>query len=267
MAIVVAFSACGSSETAQGSTDTKDTVEEKKHEFVQIKSSPDKYTVYIKDYVSRNCATIGYSSLGGDRIDRCGNVYLHIIFIDEEGNYIGIEDEDVKEYVVVSQSYEPNTEIKLTYQRDSEGEEYSSLVEWQNISEIVLKVRKIGSLSKVSDAGMTYIEPSPDKYTFYLKDYVGRNLSACGYISLGGDFRDRYGDGSIKLNLITEDGSYIDLKEEGITNNYVVTNQSVAPNSLIKYEFWTYSTGEESSLVDNQNLEEIDLYVAPISEQ
>ena len=255
---VLALSACSEGETA-----VKIDQDEEVHRFVQIKSSPDKYTEYLKDYVSRNCATVGYESMGGERLERLGNTYIKIRLVTPDGEYIGISDDELKDYVVISQSYEPNTEIKMTYKKNSEGEEYSSLIEWQNLEELVLKVRKVGG-KKPSDTSHTYISLSPDKYTYYVRDYVGRNLSQCGYISLGGDFRDRYGEGTIKLNLVTNDGSYIDLKEEGIVNNYVVIGQSHAPNTEITYKFWTYSTGEESTLVDDQNIDRIDLYLKKI---
>ena len=40
------------------------------HTPVTVKRSPDKYTWYIQDYVGRNAASIGYASLGGDRLER-----------------------------------------------------------------------------------------------------------------------------------------------------------------------------------------------------
>ena len=52
------------------------------------------------------------------------------------------------------------------------------------------------------------ITPSPDKYTCYIQNYVGKNLASFGYTSMGGDRRDKYGQSSIKLNLVTDDGTY-----------------------------------------------------------
>ncbi len=259
---------CGCSNTgASISTSGNENGEEvntEKHEFVQIKESPDKYTAYIKDYVSRNCATVGYESMGGDRNDYVGNGYIHLVMITESGEYVGVTDDELKKYMVIGQSLEPNTEVKYTFDKDSEGNEYDNLVDWQNISEIVLKVKPVGSKEKPTEIGMTAITPDPDKYTSHVKDYVGRNLASCGYISLGGEFRDEYGKGNIKLIITTNDGTYIDISDENIEEilkEYIVTGQSVAPNTEIKFEFSKNSDGEEYSWTSWQSREEIELYV------
>lgn len=242
---------------------------ESNHTFVQIKESPDKYTAYIKDYVSRNCATVGYESMGGDRNDYVGKGYIHVVMITEDGKYVGISDEELKGYYVAAQNLDPNTEVKYTYEKDSQGEEYENLIEWKSIDEIVLKVKPVGSTEQTSDKGMTKINPAPDKYTSYIKDYVGRNLAACGYISMGGDLRDSYGKGNLELTIITNDGSYIDLGDENIEEilkEYVVVGQGVAPNTEIKFEFAKDSDGNEYSFVDWQSREEIELYVEKIKE-
>ena len=241
---------------------------EPSHVFVQINESPDKYTAYIKDYVSRNCATVGYESLGGDRNDYIGEGYIHLIMITESGEYPGISDEELKDYYVVAQSLEPNTEVRFTFEKNSEGVEYDNLIEWQSVDEVVLKVKKIGSNETTTDKGMTKISPSPDKYTCYIRDYVGRNLAGCGYISLGGDYRDAYGEGNLKLIIITNDGSYIDLSDANILDvlkQYVVVGQGVAPNSELRYEFSKDSNGNEYSFTSWQSREEIELYVNKLS--
>ena len=38
------------------------------HEQIIIKESPDKYTWYIKDYVGKDCASFGYTSISDRRI-------------------------------------------------------------------------------------------------------------------------------------------------------------------------------------------------------
>ncbi len=76
-AMCVLFSACsfnlpkGGSDNSAWSDDesekkTKawaDSGESETHTPVSIKTSPDKYTWYIKDYVGKNCATLGYTSM------------------------------------------------------------------------------------------------------------------------------------------------------------------------------------------------------------
>lgn len=234
------------------------------HEFVQIKESPDKYTAYIKDYVSRNCATVGYESMGGDRNDYVGKGYIHVAMVTEDGKYIGVSDEELKNYYVVAQNLEPNTEVKYTYEKDSQGEEYDNLIEWKSIDEIVLKVKPVGSEEQTSDKGLTKINSAPDKYTSYVKDYVGRNLAMCGYISMAGDLRDYYGSSNLKLVIIANDGSYIDLSGENKTETlkeYVVVGQGVAPNTEIKFEYAKDGDGNEYNFTDWQSREEIELYV------
>ena len=103
---------------------------------VQIKASPDKYTQYVKNYVGKNCANVGYKSMGGDRMDRYGNEAIKIVMVTEDGKYPGDEDDDLKGYVVVQQNLKPNTEIKMTYQKKEDGEEYDNLVDELYISAI-----------------------------------------------------------------------------------------------------------------------------------
>ena len=63
-----------------GTANTTDTP----HMPVAIKASPDKYTWYIQDYVGRNAAGFGYTSLGGDRLERYGAGYVQFIFMTEK---------------------------------------------------------------------------------------------------------------------------------------------------------------------------------------
>jgi len=211
-------------------------------------------------------ASFGYTSLGGDRRDSYGAASLALILVTEDGSYIDIEDEDLlKEYVVKAQDLAPNTKLKLTFMKDSNGEEYSNLVEYQNYENIVLGVKKIGDSSEGPQELMV-INPSPDKYTWYIRNYIGLNLATCGYVSLGGDFRDSYGSSSLKLVIIADDGSYIDPEDIESLQNFVVKNQNITPNTELKLEFMKKSDGSEyDNLVDNQSIEEIELYVSRIN--
>ena len=228
---------------------------------VTINQSPDKYTWYMKDYVGKNVASFAYTSLGGDRLDRYGEGLLELIFITNDGIYVDIDDEDVlKQYVVTGQSIEPNTEIKLTFQKDSKGKEYSNLIDYQNIEQIVLSVKKVGMDDAVP--ALTAINASPDKYTCYIRDYVGRNLASCGYTSLGGDRLEAYGNGHVEFVLVTNDGSYVDIDDKDQLKLYVVTGQSIKPNTKMKMTYQKDSKGiEYSNLIDSQTIEEIELYV------
>lgn len=102
----------------------------------------------------------------------------------------------------------------------------------------------------------TKIKTSPDKYTWYIKNYVGRNCATIGYFTVGGYINESYGEGSVKLIIITEDGSFVD---SDTLKDYVVIEQNVAPNTELKYVF---SDNEKySNLVVSQNIEEIEILV------
>ena len=232
---------------------------------VTIKQSPDKYTWYIKNYVGKNCASFGYTSLGGKRMDHYGAGYIELVLVTPDGAYIGIDtDDDLKQYVVTAQNLAPNTELKYTFDKNSDGDEYDNLISWQNCEEIVLCVKKIGT-SEETSLGLTAITPSPDKYTWYIRDYTGRNLANCGYLALSGKRMDHYGAGYIRFVITSDDGTFIDPQDTELLKNYVVTGQSVAPNTELTYVFDTDSKGNEyDNLIYSQNLEEIELTVKPV---
>ena len=104
----------------------EDAYEDEQHEEAEVMQSPDKYTWYIKDYVGKNVAAFGYTSMGGDRMDRYGEGYVKLILVNEDGSYIDINnEEDLKSYIVAAQNIKPNTELKYVFEKDEEGEEYS----------------------------------------------------------------------------------------------------------------------------------------------
>ena len=232
---------------------------------VTIKQSLDKYTWYIKNYVGKNCASFGYTSLGGKRMDHYGAGYIELVLVTPDGAYIDIEtDDDLKQYVVTAQNLAPNTELKYIFDKDSDGNEYDSLISWQSCEEIVLCVKKIGT-SEETTLGLTAINPSPDKYTWYIRDYTGRNLASCGYLAMSGKRMDHYGAGYIRFVITSDDGTFIDPQDTELLKNYVITGQSVAPNTELTYVFDTDSDGNEyDNLVHSQNLEEIELTVKPV---
>ena len=122
--VIVLLSACGptrsddmrSSEEIQ-TQENEGTLEE--HKPKDVKVSPDKYTWYIKDYVGRNLASFGYTSIGGDRMDTYGDGYLKIVFVEEQGTYIDINnEEELQKYVVTGQNITPDTEMKYVFEKD-----------------------------------------------------------------------------------------------------------------------------------------------------
>lgn len=112
--------------------------------MVSIKASPDKYTWYMRNYVGKNVASFGYTSLGGDRMDEYGAGHVRLNFIADDGAYLDPENFDLlKKYVVTRQDVKPNTEIHLTFMKDSKGNEYSNLVQSQSYESITLYVHRI----------------------------------------------------------------------------------------------------------------------------
>ncbi len=244
---------------------------------IAINPSPDKYTWYVKSYVGMNASQVGYTALDGSRREYYGDNAMHIVFVSPDGTYINPQDEDIlKRYRVVGQNLAPNTEIKYTYAKMSDGTELSNMVKWSSIDEIVLSVSKIEDTSGTT-IDMTEIQAAPDQYHFYIKDYVGRNLAACGYISLGGELRDHVGIGNVKLDITADDGSYIDLStdtsdgqdsgqayQQAIANlsQYVVVGQNVAPNTEGTLTMVKDADGNEyDNLVDTQSIESVGLTV------
>ena len=230
-----------------------------------VNPSTDKYTWYVQDYVGRNAAGFGYTSLGGNRLEKYGAGYLEFVFVTEDGRYIDIEDESLlQQYIVTGQNLAPNTEIKYIFRTDSKGNEYSSLIDFQNLRQIDLTVRRIdGTLAGAPVVfDLIPIHPAPDKYTCYIRNYVGKNVLSFGYTSLGGDRRDDYGATSIRFNFVADDGAYLDPENKDLLKQYVVTAQDVAPNSEMKLTYMKNSKGDEySNLIDNQTYQSMTLYV------
>ena len=121
-------------------------------------------------------------------------------------------------------------------------------------------------LSSENKSDTIEIKQSPDKYTWYIKNYVGKNCAAIGdWWTIGGYIHDSYGEGSIKIHVFAEDGSFVDSET---AKEYVVVRQSIAPNTELKYTFQMNEDGTESKyFIESQNIEEIEVYVKRISER
>ena len=237
------------------------------HVFSAINPSPDKYTWYVKDYVGQNLAAVGYTSLGGDRLDAYGAGYLKLILVTQDGTYVNIDNEDMlKQYVVIGQNLAPNTELKYTFMTDSEGNEYDNLVSNQNYDCIDLLVARIDGTLYGEETGYEPVAEEPaDRYTSYIRNYVGKNLASVGYASLGGDRADTYGAGYVKLIFTASDGSYIDVSDEKQLAGYVITGQDVPANSVMTYTYLTDSEGNEyDNLINSQTYEKITLSLRPV---
>lgn len=233
-------------------------------ETFTMNQSSDKHIQYVNNYVGMNAASVGYTSLGGDRRVEIGAGSMLVTYVTADGSYVGVDDEEgLKDYVVTGQNIEPNTEVHIEFQKDSDGEEYDNLTDFMTYDHIDLAVKKTGESGE--GPALVEIKGSPDKYTCYIRNYVGKNLGSIGYESLGGDFRDAYGDGNIKIDLVSDDGSYIDPSDRDQLKRYVVTAQSIEPNTEMKYTFQTDSEGNEYSFTDSQTYDAITLHVKALS--
>lgn len=105
---------------------------------------------------------------------------------------------------------------------------------------------------------------SSDEYTYYVKDYVGRNCASLGEVY---DYQicdsKGYGAGEIYLNLVSKDGSYIDIEDEDVLKKYYVTSQSIEPGTEVKITFHKDKDGNViEGLVNFQSIDEIDLHIS-----
>ncbi len=255
----------GMTESIETETESIEAAETQAENTFTLKASPDKYTQYADNYVGLNAASVGYTSLGEDRLVEIGAGFLQITYITEDGTYVGpADEEDLKNYVVTGQNIEPNTEIRLEFSKDSDGKEYDNLVNFQSYEKLDLAVKKVGNDDPLIE--LTPALPSPDRYTYYIRNYVGKNLASAGYVSLGGYFLDAYGAGTLQLNIASEDGSYIDIADESLLQQYVVTGQNISPGSEMKYTYLKDSNGTEyENLLESQTYESITLNVRTVT--
>lgn len=102
----------------------------------------DKYTNCIKNYVGLNASDTCTWRMNGNCMDTYGNGNVDVKFVTNDGQ--DVNEVNIKNYKVVSQSVEPGTEIKYTYEKGSDGTEFS-FIESQNIDSITLNAEVIDS--------------------------------------------------------------------------------------------------------------------------
>lgn len=217
------------------------------------------YTYEIRNYVGKNVASIGKSQ-DNYLVDEYGSGELRIVLVTENGIIITGEDNVLrKDYTVVDQSIPAGSKITMVHLRDSSGDPYSNLVDYQSYDEIILFVAPIGNTSY--KPSYTAILPTLDRHTYHIRDYVGRNTASFGNYC-DNDRIDEYGEGKLRISFATEDGSYVDFKNENILKCYIVTGQDIKANTELKLEYETDSRGKEyNNLIRSQNYEEITLTV------
>lgn len=232
------------------------------HIPVITSQSFDRHEYFIKDYVGRNLGSVGiYSQFYGYLSESYGQCDILFNIITENGEYVDVS-KDAKNYVVVGQSVEPNTSFIIQYDIDDNGNETDDY-SYKNIQEIDLFVKTVHSryLPYKLEKLPVPVNISPDKYTYYIKDYFGRNLASFGQTSFMGYRYDNYGRGSVKFKIIADDGTNIDIDNVNELKKYFVISQSVKPNTELKYTYTIDNNGKESIYPATSSIEEITLYV------
>lgn len=228
-------------------------------ENVNTDKSKGIYTYEIRNYIGKNAASIGEVS-GSYLVDDYGSGELRVVFVTADGMIISPEDKEAKKnYTVVAQNIEAGANITVIHLRNSKGEPYSNLIDYQSYDEILLYVAQIGDNTYTPT--YTAITPTLDRHLYHIRDYVGRNAASFGKSS--NDKRiDEYGVGELRIVFTAEDGSYIDASDPNSLKGYIVVNQDIAVNTELKIEYETNSKGEEyDNLIRSQNYEEINLTV------
>ncbi|WP_242328334.1 hypothetical protein [Enterococcus avium] len=170
------------------------------------------------------------------------------------GNKIVLKSDDDVEYTLEKTSDSKNGTKESSDRYDSSETKSSGK---QSVSDGTSE-----SLSE-KNTGSINIKPSPDKYTHYIKNYVGRNAASCGSERLNGNMMDDYGKASIELVFISENGEQVTSEN---AKDYVVTNQYPEPNTEIKLTFDTDENGKEyENLVSESTINEIELTVKPLT--
>ena len=134
--------------------------------------APDRHERYIRNYIGKNLASVGYTTAGGKRMDRYGAAYIELVFATDDFRSVNINDSaEMSKYIIVDQDVAPNTALKMTFVKDSKGNEYGTLVMTQTYNKIILTARRIAAPheknSIILDAPLTQ---EVDAYVIDAKD-------------------------------------------------------------------------------------------------
>ena len=103
-------------------------------------------------------------------------------------------------------------------------------------------------------------------YTYNIRNYVGKNLASVGKM-YGSQWIDEYGDGELRICIVTEDGMIVPGDNDEIKKGYTVVDQNIPADANLIMVNQRDSRGKPySNLVDYQSYEEIILYVAPVGD-
>lgn len=221
------------------------------------------YTYQIRNYTGKNLASVG-KSRNERLIDEYGNGSVRIVVVTENGMLIPSDSDLKKEYTVVAQNIEAGKNITMVHLRDSRGEPYSNLVDYQSYEELILYVAPVGEQGYAPQ--IIDIQPTLDRHIYHVRDYVGRNAASFGK-SQNSDRIDGYGNAAIRLVFTSESGEYVDAGNLNELKKYVVVGQDIDPNTELRLEYETNSRGEEyDNLIRSQNYDEINLTVRVLDE-
>lgn len=233
-----------SGDVASVSENSGDTAEEDNitpNEQVEDTQNGNRQAAFVKNYVGLNLSSCGYTSMGGERRDYYADTNLLLVLVSVDGTYVDPQDKDqLLNYTVVGQYPSPETEFYV--QTDADGD-----TENKGYEEIILIVSN-GEESVQDIPLFAEVRPSPDKSTQYVRNYTGRLLETIGYTAMNGNHYDKYGpDGLIQIIIVDENGETIDKDDKDYYKYYIVTDQSVAPDTEMTFTYTKNSSGDEEA--------------------
>lgn len=178
-----------------------------------INPSPNKTIQYVRDYKGRTLEDVGYTSMGGKRIDRYGpKGYVQISIVDEDGQKIDPKKtDDFIYYCVVDQDIKPNTEITFYYSNDKCTSQTIDIIQ------ITVTKSEVGQATlKALAAEEEKLRATGDLKDLYQGTYeVGKDLSSGNYeFTQIGDSCRFYIYSSIEA-LDNNNGTWCDLHGKG----------------------------------------------------
>ena len=214
------------------------------------------YSIPIRNYLGKNAASIG-SKRGNYLMEEYGEGELRVVFVTENGKYLGMDNKEKKNYVVVNQNIPEGTTLTLVCDRTDKGEIFESFISYQSYDEIILYVKAIGQSDY--NPSIKTILPTLDRHLYHIRDYTGRNAGSFGEV-IGDKRIDRYGSGELRLSFTHEDGSFVESVSADYLKNYIVVKQDIEVNTELMLSY-SYIDGKESNFIRSQSIEEITLTI------
>ena len=144
--LALGLGACGgqgsSTQASPEQTQPKTMEVDEAQKAIKVRDSPDKYTMYVKNYVGMNLGNVGNDYTSSNHIyESYGPFYMNFDVQSDDGSYIDVDSMSVRKgYYVASQDPSPDTEIKVSYKTNSKGEEVKESV---SVDTVVLHVAKV----------------------------------------------------------------------------------------------------------------------------